>query len=108
MLSLAAWRVVMQMDQNSTVLPDNYQLHIATDRTPQLKVDHSSAAAIPVAPAWPADDFDLLGEPLSNGNYRVGAIQNLQTGKQIISVWPLPAVSRSAATRAQSERRSAQ
>jgi hypothetical protein len=47
-----------------------------------------------VAPAGPADDVDLLGQPIKDGKPRAGAIQNLTAGKQTITLWPLPAATR--------------
>jgi len=94
-LSLPAWRVVMQMDHNSTPLPAGF--HMQLDQTKfMLQIDLPAIDAIPVAPAGPADDFDLLGEPLKNGNTRAGAIQHLHAGTQTISLWPLPAAGQTA------------
>ena len=99
MLSLPAWRVVTQMDQNSATLPAN--LHIDFDEKQNLlHVDLPTAGAIPTTTAGPADDFDLLGQPIQSGNARAGAIQLLKPGSQTIRLWPLPAVSRSTDTAA--------
>ncbi len=93
-LSLPAWRVVMQMDQNSTPLPAKFHMHLDQSKTPVLQIDLPTADAIPVVPAGPGDDFDLLGQPVKNGKPLAGAIQHLQAGSQTISLWPLPAASR--------------
>jgi hypothetical protein len=100
-LSLEAWRVVMQMDQNSTPLPDKFQMHLDQSQNPLLEVALPTADAIPVVPAGPADDFDLLGQPVNDGHPRAGAIQHLHAGTQTISLWPLPAVARPASATAQ-------
>jgi hypothetical protein len=92
-LSLPAWRIVMQLDQSSAPLPANFRMHLDEDNN-QLQIDLPSASAIPTAPAGAADDFDLLGQPIKAKDARAGAIQNLHTGFQKISVWPLPAVAR--------------
>jgi hypothetical protein len=95
-LSLPAWRVVMQMDQNSTPLPARFHMRLGQGQNPPVEIDLPTADALPVAPAEPADDFDLLGQPVEDGNPRVGAIQHLHAGTQTISLWPLPAVARPA------------
>ena len=88
-LSLPAWRVVMQMDQNSTPLAAKF--HMQLDKSKYiLQIDLPMVDAIPAVPASPADDFDLLGRPLKSGNPRAGAIQDLHAGPQTISLWPLP------------------
>jgi hypothetical protein len=89
-LSLPAWRVVMQMDQTSTSLPANFRTQLDAKQH-QLTIELPSADTIPLSPAGPADDFDLLGEPIKDGKSRAGAIQNLTAGKQTITFWPLPA-----------------
>jgi hypothetical protein len=97
-LSLTAWRVVMQMDENSTPLAAGLAMHLDKERN-QLQVDRASADAIPTAPAGPAappgpaDDFDLLGQPLkptSAHASHAGAIENLPSGAVTIRIWPLP------------------
>ncbi len=95
-LSLPAWRVVMQMDQNSTPLPAKFHRHLDQSQNPLLEITLPTADAIPLVPAGSADDFDLLGEPVNDGNPRAGAIQHLHVGTQTISLWPLPAVARPA------------
>ncbi len=96
-LSLPAWRVVMQMDQNSTTLPVGFHTRLDSGEC-TLQVDLPTADTIPVTPAGPADDFDLLGEPLKRGNPRAGAIQTLHAGTQTINLWPLPASAPAATT----------
>jgi len=93
-LSLPAWPVVTQMDQNSRPLPARFHMHLGQDQNPLLEIHLPTAGAIPVAPAGTADDFDLLGRPVNDGNPRAGAIQHLRTGTQTISLWPLPGVAR--------------
>ncbi len=95
-LLLPAWRVVMQMDQNSSPLPAQVRMHL-DPRENTLQIDSQSASAIPTTPAGPADDFDLLGQPINDGARRAGAIQNLHSGRQTVSIWPLPAVARAPA-----------
>ena len=88
-LSLPAWRVVMQMDQQSKPLPE--QLRILLDqRHFRLQVDCPSLDAIPTTPAGAADDFDLLGQPCNGAHPRAGAIQELHPGTQTLRFWPLP------------------
>lgn len=88
-LSLPAWRVVMQMDENSTPLPAT--VHIRLDQAKyMLQIDLPTADAIPLLASGPVDAFDLLGQPLTNANPRAGAIQHLRAGTQTISLWPLP------------------
>ena len=89
-LSLPAWRVVMQMDQNSTTLPAKLRMHVDKGEN-RLEIDLPTSDAIPTTPPGPGDDFDLLGRPIKSGGARAGAIQDLQTGLQTITVWPLPA-----------------
>jgi hypothetical protein len=96
-LSLPAWRVVMQMDQNSTTLPANLHIHFDQDQN-RLQFDLPSADAIPAVPPGPGDDFDLLGQPVKAGKPRAGAIEHLNAGSQSIVLWPLPAVTRTTAT----------
>jgi len=93
-LSLPAWRAVMQMDQNSTPLPDKFQMHLDQGASPTLEINLPTADAIPVVPAGPADDFDLLGQPANDSNPCAGALQHLHTGTQTIRLRPLPAVAR--------------
>ena len=93
-LSLPAWRAVMQMDQNSTPPPDKFQMQLDQGPSPALEINLPAADAIPVVPAGPADDFDLLGQPANDSNPRAGAIQYLHTGTQTIRLSPLPAVAR--------------
>ncbi|HVT30457.1 MAG TPA: right-handed parallel beta-helix repeat-containing protein [Lacipirellulaceae bacterium] len=93
MLSLPAWRVVMQMDQNSTILPANLHIHFDKDQK-QFQIDLPTSNAIPTVPAGPGDDFDLLGQHVKHGGARVGAISGLHKGKQVIRVWPLVSVDR--------------
>ena len=99
-LSLPAWQAVMQMDQHSTPLPANFRMHFAPQEN-QLQIDLPSASAIPNAPPGPADDFDLLGQPVNDGSHRAGAFQHLRPGTQTIRLWPLPAVARAGAETAQ-------
>jgi hypothetical protein len=93
-LSLPAWQVVMQMDQNSKPLPDKFRMHLEQHET-VLEIDLPSADSIPTTPAGPGDDFDLLGEPIKQGDTYAGAIEHLRTGR--IKIWPLPTVSRAPA-----------
>ena len=95
-LSLPAWQVVMQMDAHSTPLPANFRMHLDKDEN-QLQIDLPNASAIPATPAGPADDFDLLGQPIKPGDTHAGAIEHLHAGVQKITIWPLPAVASSAA-----------
>src|SRR5205823_3564325 len=106
MLSLPAWRVVMQMDQNSNPLPAKLGMHLDKDEN-LLQIDLPSPDAIPTVPAGPADDFDLLEDRGGDGDVRAGAIQHLHTGTQKISLWPLQAVTRPASTTAASSARTA-
>jgi len=99
MLSLATWRVVMQMDRNSTPLPEKFHMQLDPGKY-MLQLDLPTIDAIPMAPAGPADDFDLLGEPLKNDKPRAGAIQHLHAGTQTIGLWPLPAVAPTASATA--------
>ncbi len=92
-LSLSAWRVAMQMDQNTAALPANLYIHVDRGKN-RLQVDLPSADAVPTVPAGPADDFDLLGQPVNAGNPLAGAIERLHAGSQTINLWPLPAVGR--------------
>ncbi len=50
-LSLPAWRVVMQMDQNSTPLPAKFHMHLDQSQSPLLQIDLPNADAIPTTPA---------------------------------------------------------
>src|SRR5207248_8696451 len=75
-LTLPAWRVVMQMDQNSKPLPDKFGMHLDQHEN-LLQIDMPTPDTIPTTPAGPADDFDLLGQPIKNGDARAGAIQHL-------------------------------
>ncbi len=84
--SFAAWQVVMQMDQNSTVLPEKAGMRLDEQQN-LLHLDLPTADVFPVTPAGPGDDFDLLGEPVVSGA-RAGAIQNLHTGLQTVKLWP--------------------
>ncbi len=96
-LSLPQWRAVMQMDQDSTTLPE--KLGIRLDRRQNvLQLDLPTADALPATPAVPADDVDLLGERYRDAGARAGAIQHLRAGMQTISLWPLPAASQPATT----------
>jgi hypothetical protein len=97
-LSLPAWRAVMQMDQNSTPLPDKLRMHLDRDEN-LLQIDMPSADAIPTTTAGPADDVGLLGRPVKPGGARAGAIQDLRAGSQTIRLWPLPAPSPAGAAR---------
>jgi hypothetical protein len=100
-LSLPAWRTVMRMDENTRALPAGFRLQLDTDAN-VLQIDMPSADTIPTTPAGPADDFDLLKEPLKAGEVRAGAIQQLKAGRQTIRVWPLPPASDAGANRATS------
>ncbi len=91
-LSLPAWQVVTKMDQNSTHLAAKFHIQLDQNKNTVLKVDMPTAGAIPTVPAGPADDFDLLGQPIKPGNTRAGAIDDLHVGPQTISIWPLPTV----------------
>jgi parallel beta-helix repeat protein len=96
-LSLTAWRVVMQMDQNSKTSPAN--LGISLDQSEhRLTINMPASDDISIVPAGPADDFDLPGQPIKAGEARAGAVQNLHAGTQTISLWPLPATTRPVAT----------
>jgi hypothetical protein len=90
-LSLPAWRVVMKIDEHSTPLPAKFHMHLDQSQN-LLRIDLPAADTIPTVPAGPADDFDLLGQPIKPGSSRAGAIQDLHTGIHKIRVWPLPAV----------------
>jgi hypothetical protein len=79
----------MQMDQNSTALPANLHIHL-DQRQNLLQIDLPTLDSIPNTPPNPADDFDLLGQPINPTNSRAGAIQNLHTGTQTLTLWPLP------------------
>jgi hypothetical protein len=96
-LSLPAWRTVMKMDQNSTPLPAGFRMHLDKGEN-LLQIDLPSVDATPMTPAGPADDFDLVSRPLKAGEVRVGAIQHLQSGRQTIRLWPLPAAGAAAAS----------
>jgi hypothetical protein len=98
-LSFPAWQAVMQMDEHTTTLPAHFAMHLSKDKN-QIQIDLPSASALPVTPAGPADDFDLLTQPIKSGDARAGAIQHLHTGIQTISLWPLPPPSHSASTAA--------
>jgi len=100
-LSLTAWRAVMQMDQNSTPLPDKFRVHLdQSQNLLQLQIDLPTADTILVVPAGPADDFDLLGQPINHGKPIAGAIQSLHAGSQTINLWPLPAAAQPASATA--------
>ncbi|PWU10339.1 MAG: hypothetical protein C5B50_25755 [Verrucomicrobia bacterium] len=86
-LSLPAWRVVMQMDQNSKPLPANLRVRLDQHET-VLQVDLPSLDTIPTTPADPADNFDLLGNPIKNVAAHAGAFEPLHSGT--IRIWPLP------------------
>jgi parallel beta-helix repeat protein len=90
-LSLSAWRVVMQMDQNSKPLPDKFRMRL-DQHANRVQIDLPAADSVPTTPASPGDDFDLLGESVKHGDTHAGAIEHLNTGT--ISIWPLPAVIR--------------
>lgn len=92
-LPLAAWRVVMQMDHNSTTLPTDLDIRLDQGEH-RLTIRLPASNAIPVSPAGPADDFDLLGQPVKSSEARAGAIQGLDVPSQTISLWPLPAITR--------------
>jgi parallel beta-helix repeat protein len=90
-LSLPAWQVVMQMDQKSKPLPEQFRMQLdACEEV--LHIDLPSVDCIPTSSACPGDDFDLLGEPVKHGDTHAGAIENLLSGT--IRVWPLPTVAR--------------
>ena len=89
MLSLPAWRAAMQVDRNSTSLPAELRIHL-DPRQNLLQIELPTPDGIPLAPAGPADDFDLLGQACNDGDARAGAIQHLQTGTQTLRFWPLP------------------
>jgi hypothetical protein len=97
-LPLPAWRLVMQMDQNSTTLPANFHMHFDESKN-LLQMDLPTSSAIPVTPASASDDFDLLGQRIRHDDAHAGAIEHLHTGIQAIPLSPLPAVSRSAAAK---------
>ena len=86
-LSLPAWRVVMQMDRNSTALPAQFHMHLDPSQN-LVQIELPSPDAIPATPAGSADDFDLLGQPCKAGDAGAGAIQHLHTGTQTIRFWP--------------------
>lgn len=89
-LTLPAWRAVMQMDKNSALLPSRLRIRLDAPRD-LLKINMPTLSAIPLTPTGPADDFDLLGRPCAGGNARAGALQDLHPGSQTIRFWPLPA-----------------
>ncbi len=93
-LSLDAWRAVMQVDLNTTTLPEKFHMRLDQNQKVQLQIDMPTADAILTTPAGPADDFDLLGQPVEHGKAVAGAIQHLHAGTQTISLWPLPEVVR--------------
>ena len=70
-LSLPAWQIVMQMDKSSTPLPADFRMQLEKEQY-QLQIDLPSANTIPPTPAGPADDFDLLGQPIKAGDTRAG------------------------------------
>lgn len=88
-LSLPAWQAVMQMDQNSTALPATMRIHLDQHEN-LVQIEMPTPDAIPATPVGPADDFDLLGQPINGGAARAGAIQNLHMGTQMLRFWPLP------------------
>jgi hypothetical protein len=94
-LSLPAWRAVMQADLNSTTLPEKLRMHLDQSEN-RLEVDLPTADSIPKTPPGPADDFDLLGQPVKPGESHAGAIEHLHAGTQTIPLWPLPPVARPA------------
>jgi parallel beta-helix repeat protein len=93
LLSLSAWQVVMQMDQNSKPLPEKFRMHLEQPEN-LLRIDVPSPDALPIATAGPGDDFDLLGQPIKTGDAHAGAIEHLHARAQAIRIWPLPAVTR--------------
>jgi parallel beta-helix repeat protein len=94
-LSLQAWRLVMQMDLKSTTLPA--KLHMRFDQSKNvLQVDLPGSDPIATVPAGAGDDFDLLGQRSDHDNPGAGAIEHLHTGTQTIQVWPLPLATRPA------------
>jgi hypothetical protein len=95
-LSLAAWQAVMQLDEHDTALPAKFQMHLEKGDNPQLQIDLPTADALSVVPAGPADDFDLLAQPIKPGETHAGAIEHVHAGTLVITVWPLPATSRPA------------
>jgi hypothetical protein len=98
-LSLPAWRVVMQMDQQSVTLPANLRMYLDQQQH-VLSIDLPKADSIPTVPAGPGDDFDLLGRSIADAQPLAGAIQHLHPGKQTITVWPLPATTRPVSAKA--------
>jgi parallel beta-helix repeat protein len=90
-LSLHAWQVVMQLDQNSKPLPDKFRIHVDQHEN-VLQVELPSADSMLTTPAGPGDDFDLFGEPIKSGAAHTGAIEHLHAGP--ITIWPLPPVTR--------------
>ncbi|HVV01548.1 MAG TPA: right-handed parallel beta-helix repeat-containing protein [Verrucomicrobiae bacterium] len=90
-LSLPAWRVVMQMDENSQVLPATFNMRVSL-RENLARMDFSSPSTIPTTPTGPGDDFDLMGESVKKGEAHAGAIEQLKKGP--ITLWTLPAVIR--------------
>lgn len=97
-LSLPAWRAVMRMDPNSSPLTAEVRLHLDPHEN-LLQINLPAADAIPTTPAGPADGFDLLGQPIQDGEACAGAIQHLHTGFQTLRLWPLPAPKRPASKR---------
>jgi hypothetical protein len=65
-LSLPAWRVVMQMDQNSPTLPEKFHIHLDSNPTPQLQIELPKADAIATVPAGPGDEEHGLFGSLVN------------------------------------------
>jgi parallel beta-helix repeat protein len=88
-LSLPAWQLVMQMDSNSTPLPEKLRIHLDQQQN-LLQLELPTPDAIPATPAGPADDGDLLGEPAKDGKPLAGAFERLRAGTQTLSYWPLP------------------
>lgn len=100
-LSLDAWRAVMQVDLNTTTLPAKLHMQLEQSDNPRLQIDLPTADAIPITPKGPADDFDLLGHRIDDGKPLAGAIQHLHAGTQTINLWPLAPTTHPAAGKAQ-------
>jgi hypothetical protein len=94
-LSLDAWRAVMQVDMNTTALPAKFHMQLGQGDHLRLQIDLPTRDAIPATPPGGFDDIDLLGKPVG-GKPIAGAIQDLHEGSQTLDLWPLPASTRPA------------
>ncbi len=89
-LPLSGWRTVMQMDESTALLPEEFRMQLDKGAD-SLEIDLPAADAIPATPAGSADDFDLLGQAIEKGQAHAGAIEHLRMGHQVIPLWSLPA-----------------